>query len=337
MVSNVPKVPKAPKAPKAPKDLKDPKFIKALLQNKEVAGYESPTSKRITYNKVVNKQSFAAFTDIIESIVPLDVVNDASKNHLLPSIARVLKTSIKTPTNIYPQYLFINASPDEYMDYQDEEDQENVDDLIEYMKRHNADYVMGICIIKSEEMGMAHACAFILWSPNKASGYKFAVYDPLDHKKGNKSFDYSERAFVAERFPEHTIEFINLNQYCFKKTPEEFHCSQYIMNAEYCYIYSLYFLHKWIEYGSKLHRASLGKAIRSTYIVDPKLLTRADNKESMIYRITMMVFVCQVLLKYLKSLTKRPKQYIKNVDGNIKRIKEYIAYFNTTYGVKMDP
>jgi hypothetical protein len=40
--------------------LADPKFLANLNANNEVAGYQSPTSGRITYNKIVDKKSFAA-------------------------------------------------------------------------------------------------------------------------------------------------------------------------------------------------------------------------------------------------------------------------------------
>jgi hypothetical protein len=40
--------------------LADPKFLANLNANNEVAGYQSPNSGRITYNKIVDKKSFAA-------------------------------------------------------------------------------------------------------------------------------------------------------------------------------------------------------------------------------------------------------------------------------------
>ena len=310
------------------KRLNDPHFLSELNRNNEVAGYQSPTSGRITYNKVVSKRSFAVFTDIIISIVPIDIVIDHDKNHVLPSIAKVLK---KEYEHVYPKYVYVTASMDEYMDYEDEEDQENMDMLLEAVDElplHTA--VIGICIQKSEAMGSAHACAFIVWkqSPRK---YKFAYYDPLSFSKGKKTYDYAERALVSERFNQ-KIEFINLNTYCFQKESGEHHCSQYIMNAEYCYIYSLYFLHKWAEFGAKLHRNSFKKAIKTTYIVEPEKLTRLNNKDSMIYRVVMMAYVCNTLLNYLKSLNKKARRYIRDVDESIQRINEYLDDFEKLYG-----
>lgn len=307
-----------------------PKFLKSLIENNDISGYQSPTSGRITYNKVASPQNFAAFSDIISSIVPLDIVYDDKKNGKLPSIARVLK-SPKLDVDIYPKYLFLNATMDEYMDYEDEEDQENMEELIYSITDKP---IIGVAVQKSEAMKSAHAIAFIAWK-TKQKGVKFAYYDPLAYKRGNKGFDFTDRAFVTSRFDNISkLEFINLNEYCFKSNPdkpEDFHCSQYVINAEYCYIYSVYFLHKWLEFGGKLHRASFRKAITSTYIVHPSKLTRANTKESMIYRVVMMQFICKTFLTFLK----RHKRYIIDREANIERIFKYVEDFKVKYNIDL--
>lgn len=319
--------------------IKAPSLIKKVIENNNVSSYKSPISGRITYNKIASKQNFAAFTDIITSIVPLDIVNDPSENHKLPSIALTLKEHIKnTPIKIYPQYLFLNATMDEYMDYEDEEDNENMEELLdEVEKLPDKTPIIGIAIQKSESMGSAHAIAFIAWRKNKK--YTFAYYDPLAYKRGSKGYDYTDRAFEKSRFSAlpYKLDFINLNEYCFKSptNPGDFHCSQYVINAEYCYIYSTFFLYKWIEQGHKIHRASLHKAITSTYIVHPSKLTRTDTMESMTYRVVMMQFICKTFLTYLKKLTKPQKKIIKGSSENIERINQYIQEFKTKYGVSL--
>lgn len=321
----------------ATKALKDPSFIKKVIENKNVSSYQSPSSGRITYNKIASPQNFAAFTDIITSIVPLDIVNDSSKNHKIPSIALTLKEQTKnTPIKIYPQYLFLNATMEEYMDYEDEEDNENMEELLdEVQKLPHKTPLIGVAIQKSEAMGSAHAIAFIAWHINKKSF--FAYYDPLAYKRGSKGYDYTDRAFQKSRFSSlpYKLDFINLNEYCFKSptTPGDFHCSQYVINAEYCYIYSTFFLYKWIQQGHKIHRASFHKAITSTYIVHPSKLTRTDTKESMIYRVVMMMFICKTFLTYLKKLTKPQKKIIKDSEKNIERINKYLQDFKAKYNI----
>lgn len=311
-------------------------IIHKLIENKDMNGYQSP-SGRITYNKIVDQKSFGVFSDIILSIVPLDIVNDPEKNYKLPSIAKVLKSPKSKSVIIHKQYLFLNMTMEEYMDYEDEEDQENMSALLEYVSGFPLKTaVAGVAVQKSEVMGAAHGIAFIVWKVN-SKRYKFAYYDPLAYKRKAKSYDFTDRAFVSDRFAE-KIDFINLNEYCFKesrgakKEDSDFHCSQYVMNAEYCYIYSVFFLHMWMEGGHQLHRTSFRKAIKATYIVDPAKLTRTNTKESVIYRVTMMAFVCSTFLTFLKGLTKTNKRYILGSEENIARIKTYLEEFKRVYG-----
>lgn len=332
-----------PHAHKSKSHKKNPQhknIINVLVNANELSGYQSP-SGRIAYNKIVDKSNFGAFSDIITSIVPLDIVNDSSKNKSLPSIARVLKQDTKkTDVKIYPHYLFMNMTMDEYMDYEDEEDQENMTELLDSLDTLPVKTPMiGVVVQKSESMGAAHAIAFIAWkaqsSSSRTNKYKFAFYDPLAYKRGAKSYDYTDKAFISSRFEE-KIEFIDLNKYCFTiNEAGDFHCSQYIINAEYCYIYSVFFLSKWLEFGHHLHRASLRKAIKSTYVVDPSKLTRANTKESMTYRVVLMAFICKTFLSYLKSLGKRAQKYILNSSTNIKRIQDYLKKFKETYGTDL--
>jgi len=296
-----------------------------ILESNECSGYACPTSGRITYNKIVDNTSFALFTDIITSIVPLKIINDENLNYKLPSLGSVLDFPY-----VYKQYLFLNATIDEYMDYQDEEDQENMTELLHSLKQ-NGQPIIGIAIQKSEEMQSAHAIAFITWETS--SKFKFAFYDPLAHKRGNKGFDFAERAFVKGRFKE-KIEFVNLDDYCYKTNDQgDFHCSQYVINGEYCYMYSLYFLHKWIEFGAKLHRASFKKTINATYIVDASKLSRANTRESLIYRLTMMAFICRSFLTYLTKLSIDERKLIKKSVSNVKRISQYVRYIKKQYDI----
>jgi hypothetical protein len=300
--------------------LKKPQLLKELNKNNEVGGYQSAKSGRITYNKIVDSKSFAIFTDIISDLIPHEIVYDSDNNHKLVSMAKILNYQ-----PVYPRYLYMNATMVEYMDYEDEEDQENMDKLCKFVDKYERKTpVVGLVIQKSEAMESAHAIAFIIWKVS-SKRYRFAYYDPLAYKKGEKSYDFAERAFISSRFTQ-KIEFINLNTYCFHKSEAEFHCTQYVINAEYCYVYCLYFLTNWIEGGTRLHRGSFRKAITSTYIVKPEKLTRANTKESMIYRVMMMSFICETLLKYL------PMSKIKEKKEHMKRVVSYLKEFKATYG-----
>ena len=305
-----------------------------LIVRDELSGYTSPTSGKITYNKGIGKRSFAQFTDIIESIVPIHIVTDPYRNHSLPSIARVL---IRKNVNVYNTYLYMNATQDEYMDYEDDEDQENMRELLDVVDKKRV--VIGITIQKSEAMRSAHASAFICWlddsnkiksKQNPKPKYKFAFYDPLSYKRTNSEYDFIERAFTRSRFKSiGNINFVNLNKYC-AKNGNDHHCTQYIINAEYCYIYSLYFLHAWIKAGRNLELSSFKDVIMDTYIVDPTKLTRSNNQYSMKYRVVMMMFVCSTLLRYLTKIVlkqKRAQLYIVDAKNSIHRINTFLEEF----------
>jgi hypothetical protein len=318
-------------------------IIKMLVEGNGLGGYNSPKSGRITYNKVVDTQSFAVFTDIITSIVPLDIVNDPEQNSKIPSIARVVPTmlgvdGVDSRYSVYGKYLFLNATMDEYMDYQDEEDQENMVNVLDVVSEMEDKIpLVGVAVQKSEEMGSAHAIAFIAWK--KKNVYTFAYYDPLAYKRGKKAYDFTDRAFVEERFAGigYKLKFLDMNLFCYRSGEDssDFHCSQYIINAEYCYVYSVYFLVTWIGFGAKINKASLRKSVKSTYIVHPAKLTRANTKESMIYRVTMMAFVCKCLLIYLRGLTVAQRKIVQNSRANIERIKVFLKEFKAKYGAAL--
>jgi hypothetical protein len=317
------------------KKLNDPDFLKKLNDNNEVSGYQSPNSGKITYNKIVDKSNFGYFSDIITSIAPTEYIYDSDEYNNIPSIAKTLIDLESSTLKIYNQYLILNTTPDNtYMDYEDEEDQENMSALLSELDAFPLKTaIAGVAVQKSEAMQSAHAIAFITWKISK-NKYKFAFYDSLAYKRGKNKFNYTEYAFVPDRFEEN-IEFIDLNKYCFKSSEENFHCSQYVMNSEYCYVYAVFFLFKWIEFGAKLHRATFKKTIIATYIVEPVKLTRANNKESMIYRVIMMQFICKTFLNFLKDLSKDDKKLIKKSSNNITRIKKYLLEFKQKYGFNL--
>jgi len=310
------------------KKLKDDNFIKRLNERDDMKAYHSP-SGRITYNKVVGANNFAQFSDMITAIIPLETAFDQDNNHKIPSIANVLRYN---HVNIYPSYLYINASQEDFMDYETEENQENMDNVFDRLDNLPLnEAVIGVAVFKSEHMKSAHAVAFITWKTSKTK-YNFAYYDSLSYnKKGKGSFDYAERTFVSKNF-EKKINFIPLSDYCYHKTPEEFHCSQYVINAEYCYIYAVYFLFQWINHGKLLTKKSFKKVVESTYIVSPENLSRANNKDSMIYRVIMMAFVVKCLICFFSKLTKKNKEIILDSHEYLSKLKKYLEEFEEYYG-----
>ena len=310
------------------KKLEDDNFLKKLNERNDLKAYQSP-SGRITYNKIVGANNFAQFTDLITAIIPLETALDSDNNHRIPSIAKVLKYN---HVNIYPTYLYMNASMEEFMDYEAEENQENMDELLDSLDG-NDEPIIGIAVFKSEHMKSAHAVAFITWKTSRTK-YNFAYYDSLSYKKGKGSFDYAERTFISSNF-EKKINFMALSEYCFHKTPEEFHCSQYVINAEYCYVYAVYFLFQWINHGKALNKASFKTVVESTYIVSPESLSRANNKDSMIYRVIMMAFIVKSLACFFSTLTDGDKEVSLDCHQHLSKLQKYLDDFEKYYGFFM--
>ena len=149
--------------------LKNPTFLSQLNQNGEVGGHYSPGSGKITYNRVVHRRSFAVFTDMISSIVPIDVVLDTDRNGELPSLANVLRGRY---AHVFRKYLFVNATMGEYMDYEDEEDQEAMDELLEEVDAlPQGTGLIGIAVQKSAAMQSVHASAFVVWRRDLGADY----------------------------------------------------------------------------------------------------------------------------------------------------------------------
>lgn len=306
--------------------LKDDNFLKNLNDNDDLKAYYSP-SGRITYNKIVGKNNFGQFTNLISAIIPLEHVFNEDNNDKIPSIANVLRYN---NINIYKSYLYINASMEEFLDYETEENQDNMEKVLnELDKLPQRTPLVGIIVFKSEAMQSAHAVAFITWKVGKK--YNFAYYDSLSYKKAKSSYDYAERILITENF-QRNINFKPLSKYCYHKTSEEFHCSQYVINAEYCYVYAVYFLFKWINHGKLLTDSSFKTIVESTYIVHPQNLSRANNKDSMIYRVIMMAFIVKCLLCYFGKLTKKDKVIISDSSEHIIQINKYLQEFKDKYG-----
>lgn len=280
--------------------LSQPNLLAKLNEYKELNAHEDEKG-RITYTKLVNKQSFGVFSDIVTGIVPREVI------HKLPSLAVLLKKRAW----IYPKYYvqFAGMEEEDY-EYQDMDEIDPVIHVLEDAPLNKP--LIGICILDNEAPGLFHGIAFIAWrTDNKA--YTFCFYDPLAYLRFKKredgttyasNYDYARLTFQSQRFPQHNIKFVDLSQFCLHKgQKDEYHCPQYVMDAEYCYINSAYFLFKWTQMGSSIDLSNIRLVVEACYIVNPDALTRSNTRESMMYRLVMMSFVLSSLIIYLKNLS----------------------------------
>ncbi len=310
--------------------------LSALRDQRILNGYED-TQGRITYARIANKESFGIFSYVISAIAPREHITE------LPSIAKKMldRYAVVFP-KYYIQYAEMDMSSSASLPSQSNSSRSSMDDVIDLVDKQAAEVpVIGICILDNTAATMFHGIAFIAWK--KEGTYQFAYYDPLAYRRKKvrkngslyyQGYDYADNVFQSQRF-QHPIEFINLSDFCIKKNEDEFHCPQYIMDAEYCFIYSLYFLFKWIEIDKPLTMQGLSYAVTRSYIVNPETLTRSNSKQSMLYRCTMMSFIVTMLLKYIKSLTKKQRTYIEQADHIEKGLTDYGTYWIKEYGFQI--
>ena len=86
----------------------------------------------------------------------------------------------------------------------------------------------------------------------------------------------------------------NLSKYC-QSDERGISCLQYYINAEYCPIYSLYFLYAFSKHGGKHDEASLRNSVRECYISEPSTISRYITKENNILLVTYTSFLMTVL------------------------------------------
>lgn len=282
--------------------LASPKLLEFIEENKHLNGYHSP-SGRLTYSRIADKNSFGAFSNVVVDIMSRDRVYAGAK-----SIAHVLLRK-----NMYKHYFCIFSSlEDEDFEYERDAMNEAMDDLL---KSVGSKPLAGIAILDNEALELFHGIAFIVWK--HASRYKFAFYDPLAFQKQRKradgavymtGYDYAAKTFQSVNF-DADIDFIDLSQYCLHTGPQEFHCPQYVMDAEYCYLNSLYFLFQWVHAKMPTNPTGFKNVVEACYVQEPALLKRP---QSMVYRVVMYSFILTVVATYAKT-SKAYRQHLEKI------------------------
>lgn len=310
-------------------------LMQRLINDKMISGSETPGG-RITFQKHVDNKSFARFSPILKAIAPASAIYDRDARGSLPSFARALRRT--SGVGVYPRYLFVNATLSEYMDYEEDEDREEFEALLARVDRRPVGHrTIGIAIQNSEAMESAHAIAFVCWRPRRGA-YRFAYYDSLAYRRGSTEYDFSKIAFRPGRFGDLGIDFVDLTEYCYRKPgSSDYHCVQYVMNADYCYVYALFFLHQWLLLGARASRSAFRRSIEATYVVrDASKLTRATTRESMIYRVVIVSFLCEHMIRYLRLVEKsvRAKKHV--APGRwIDDLTEFARTFEDSYGLRL--
>jgi hypothetical protein len=157
-----------------------------------------------------------------------------------------------------------------------------------------------VCIQSAIEDGKYyHAVALLLFVANDQ--LTLAVYDPnytirttsLYLWPTNTVYCFFKLLATQESIP---LQFLNLSDLCIH-SPKGVHCLQYIIDAEYCTIFVLYFFYCFLKLGCPTTVEGLKEVVDATFIVPPTELTRNPCKATNTFRILIMNFLLSVLVR----------------------------------------
>ena len=153
-----------------------------------------------------------------------------------------------------------------------------------------------------------HAMSMICFK--KDGVYNLCIYDPMYYYKPEKipekEYKYAlECAYITYYLlaKKHgvPIKLVSLSELCPKKGTGQ-HCVQYMINAEYCSMYSLYFLYLYAKAGYPTELADIQPVVDQTFMIpEPVKLTRAVCSSTNIFKVKMMSFMLTVLLLFVDT------------------------------------
>jgi hypothetical protein len=112
----------------------------------------------------------------------------------------------------------------------------------------------------------------------------------------------------------------NLGHYC-HTTEKGVHCPQYIFDAEYCSIFSAYFLYLFTLAGAPHDEESIKKIVTMTFIHNPEKVRRDICKESNEFRLYIISFLLSVMIPFTNSL-----QFLKKIENDLKSFEKNPGY-----------
>jgi hypothetical protein len=156
-------------------------------------------------------------------------------------------------------------------------------------------------LIKVERFRQAHIVAGIFWY--KDGKITCILYDPIynirDEKDPSKNYLWALNLIYYNlklTYRGTPIDIINISlKYCVIKEGKEVRCPQYYINAEYCSMFSLYFLFCYARNGYPDTEQGFKKTIDDAYIVNPSELKREPCIASNKFRLVFMSFFLTVL------------------------------------------
>ena len=179
-----------------------------------------------------------------------------------------------------------------------------------------------------------HAIAIIFWKDDTGQ-INCGLYDPIYFERTNGNYVWAvntlyiklkvlskKYALTLKKNTNHTLNIINLSLFCLRNE-KGIHCSQYIINAEYCSMYCMYFLFLYGQQNFPKDLNSIKEIITNTFIVGPEKLIRKPCRDTNIFRIVMFNFILSILiiitedLKILRQINDINLEYYNKYNYNL--------------------
>jgi hypothetical protein len=148
-------------------------------------------------------------------------------------------------------------------------------------------------------MRILHCISIIVFYDKNT--YYFKIYDPMFYKRKDKSYvvpliiAYIYIELLANK-KKIKVDIENISETYCVKSDKGIHCSQYVIDAEYCSMYSLYFLFLFGKNNFDITNEGLKKIVDETFISNPTDLKRNQCIESNHFRIVFMSFIMTILI-----------------------------------------
>ncbi len=148
-----------------------------------------------------------------------------------------------------------------------------------------------------------HMIAFVGWYDKGKEKMIIGIYDSIYYERGpENNYRWAMNfARISFRLLFATlgcpVETMNLSEFCLRG-PKGLHCPQYTINAEYCSMYSLYFLYVYAKLGMPREEAGLRRAVNDAFIVEPGELKRNPCEATNRFRLQTMGFILTVIVLY---------------------------------------
>ncbi len=143
-----------------------------------------------------------------------------------------------------------------------------------------------------------HAVATIFWY--EGGTLHCGIYDPIYYIREKDNYIWAVNTITWSLMLLGNVNDVNVNIQNFSElcytTEKGVRCVQYIIDAEYCQMYCLYFIYLYSRAGFPETKDGIQAVINDTYISDFRELKRNPCKATNSFRLTFMAFVLSVLL-----------------------------------------